>query len=82
MRTRSSGAEGAGAATFAKPGGKLVVGIGQVFEDINVLTAFGYRWGQLMAYAMYDTLVKYDSTGRAVPLLATKWSTPTNKTRS
>src|SRR5512132_2078211 len=35
--------EGAGAAIMApKPGGKLVVGIGQVFEDINVLTAFGY----------------------------------------
>ena len=32
-----------------------------------------------MAYAMYDTLVKYDNAGRAVPLLATKWSTPTNK---
>jgi peptide/nickel transport system substrate-binding protein len=73
-------AGGAGAAlTAPKPGGKLVVGIGQVFEDINVLTAFGYRWGQLMAYAMYDTLVKYDNAGRAVPLLATKWSTPTNK---
>ena len=38
----------AGAGLDPKPGGKLVVGIGQVFEDINVLTAFGYRWGQLM----------------------------------
>ena len=63
-----------------KPGGKLIVGIGQTFEDINVLTAFGYRWGQLMAYAMYDTLVKYDNQGKAVPLLATKWSTPNPKT--
>ena len=41
-----------------------------------MLTAFGYRWGQLMAYAMYDTLVKYDKNGRAVPLLAKSWSTP------
>ena len=71
----------AGAATVAaKPGGKLVVGIGQVFEDINVLTAFGYRWGQLMAYAMYDTLVKFDSAGRPKPLLATKWVSPNPKT--
>ena len=62
------------------PGGKLVVGIGQTFEDINVLTAFGYRWGQLMAYAMYDTLVKYDKNGRAVPLLAASWTTPDPKT--
>ena len=52
-------------AAAPKKGGKLVVGIGQVFEDINVLTAFGYRWGQLMAYSMYDTLVKYDNNGRA-----------------
>ena len=63
-----------------KPGGNLTVGIGQTFEDINVLTAFGYRWGQLMAYAMYDTLVKYDDQGKAVPLLAEKWSTPNPKT--
>ena len=63
-----------------KPGGDLIVGIGQTFEDINVLTAFGYRWGQLMAYAMYDTLVKFDNLGRAVPLLATKWTTPNPKT--
>jgi peptide/nickel transport system substrate-binding protein len=61
-------------------GGTLNVGIGQVFEDINVITAFGYRWGQLMAYAMYDTLVKYDSTGKALPLLATSWQTPDPKT--
>jgi peptide/nickel transport system substrate-binding protein len=74
-------AAGAGAAVTApKPGGSLVVGIGQTFEDINVLTAFGYRWGQLMAYAMYDTLVKFDNLGRAVPLLATKWTTPNPKT--
>jgi peptide/nickel transport system substrate-binding protein len=33
-----------------------------------------------MAYAMYDTLVKFDNAGRAVPLLATKWSTPDPKT--
>ena len=75
---------GTGAAGAAlkgpKPGGSLIVGIGQTFEDINVLTAFGYRWGQLMAYAMYDTLVKFDNSGRAVPLLATKWSTPDPKT--
>ena len=45
-------------------------GSARSFEDINVLTAFGYRWGQLMAYAMYDTLVKYDKNGKAVPLLA------------
>ena len=45
-----------------------------------MLTAFGYRWGQLMAYAMYDTLVKYDNDGRAVPLLATSWTTPDPKT--
>ena len=51
-----------------------------MFEDINVITAFGYRWGQLMAYAMYDTLVKYDSKGKAIPMLATKWETPTRKT--
>src|SRR5690349_3547078 len=71
----------AGAAVKApKPGGDLTVGIGQTFEDINVLTAFGYRWGQLMAYAMYDTLVKYDDKGQAVPLLAEKWSTPNPKT--
>ena len=63
-----------------KRGGELVVGIGQVFEDINVLTAFGYRWGQLMAYSMYDTLVKYDNKGRAVPLLATSWQTPNPRT--
>jgi peptide/nickel transport system substrate-binding protein len=63
-----------------KKGGSLNVGIGQVFEDINVLTAFGYRWGQLMAYSMYDTLVKYDNKGHAIPLLATKWETPNNKT--
>jgi peptide/nickel transport system substrate-binding protein len=61
-------------------GGTLNVGIGQVFEDINVITAIGYRWGQLMAYAMYDTLVKYDSTGKAIPLLATSWTTPDPKT--
>jgi peptide/nickel transport system substrate-binding protein len=74
-------ASAAGAATLApKPGGSLVVGIGQVFEDINVLTAFGYRWGQLMAYSMYDTLVKYDNLGRAIPLLATKWETPNPRT--
>ena len=74
-------ARGAGAAVLApKPGGKLVVGIGQSFEDINVLTAFGYRWGQLMAYAMYDTLVKYDKNGRAVPLLAKSWTAPDAKT--
>ena len=73
--------EDAGASLAApKPGGKLVVGIGQVFEDINVLTAFGYRWGQLMAYAMYDTLVKYDSKGRAVPLLATSSGASTAST--
>ncbi len=71
----------AGASVKApKPGGSLIVGIGQTFEDINVLTAFGYRWGQLMAYAMYDTLVKFDDSGRAVPLLATKWATPNPKT--
>jgi peptide/nickel transport system substrate-binding protein len=69
-----------GAVSAPKPGGKLTVGIGQSFEDINVLTAFGYRWGQLMAYAMYDTLVKYDKTGRAVPLLAKSWTTPDAKT--
>src|SRR5215468_402295 len=58
----------AGAAPAAPvKGGKLIVGIGQVFEDINVITAFGYRWGQLMAYAMYDTLVKFDSKGKAIP---------------
>src|SRR5436305_9456202 len=68
------------ATTAPKPGGDLIVGIGQTFEDINVLTAFGYRWGQLMAYAMYDTLVKYDDKGKAVPLLAEKWSTPNPKT--
>ena len=70
------------AAAFAagpKAGGTLNVGIGQVFEDINVLTAFGYRWGQLMAYSMYDTLVKFDSKGNAIPLLAAKWESPTNK---
>src|SRR5262245_5233615 len=77
---RAEGAAGAETVAAAKPGGKLVVGIGQVFEDINVLTAFGYRWGQLMAYAMYDTLVKYDNKGRAVPLLATKWQTPNPRT--
>lgn len=76
----ASSALGATAAERVKTGGQLIVGIGQTFEDINVLTAFGYRWGQLMAYAMYDTLVKYDNTGRAVPLLATKWETPNNKT--
>ena len=71
----------AGASVKApKPGGNLIVGIGQTFEDINVMTAFGYRWGQLMAYAMYDTLVKFDNSGRAVPLLATKWTTPDPKT--
>lgn len=68
----------AGAAA-PKRGGDLTVGIGQVFEDINVLTAFGYRWGQLIAYSLYDTLVKYDNGGRAVPLLATKWETPNPK---
>jgi peptide/nickel transport system substrate-binding protein len=73
------GAPLANAGPSAKRGGSLTVGIGQVFEDINVLTAFGYRWGQLMAYSMYDTLVKYDSKGRALPLLATKWETPSNK---
>jgi peptide/nickel transport system substrate-binding protein len=60
-------------------GGSLNIGIGQVFEDINVLTAFGYRWGQLMAFSLYDTLVKFDSKGNAIPLLATKWETPTSK---
>lgn len=74
IRAESAGA--AGEALTARAGGELVVGIGQVFEDINVLTAFGYRWGQLMAYAMYDTLVKYDRNGRAVPLLARSWTTP------
>jgi peptide/nickel transport system substrate-binding protein len=68
------------ASSAPKPGGDLIVGIGQTFEDINVLTAFGYRWGQLMAYAMYDTLVKFDNAGRAVPLLASKWETPNPKT--
>src|SRR3954451_5269324 len=68
------------AANAPKPGGDLIVGIGQTFEDINVLTAFGYRWGQLMAYAMYDTLVKFDNAVRAVPLLAAKWETPNPKT--
>jgi peptide/nickel transport system substrate-binding protein len=70
------------ASAFAAPvkGGTLNVGIGQVFEDINVITAIGYRWGQLMAYAMYDTLVKYDSTGKAIPLLATSWKTVDPKT--
>jgi peptide/nickel transport system substrate-binding protein len=67
-------------ASGAKNGGKLIVGIGQTFEDINVLTAFGYRWGQLMAYAMYDTLVKFDNLGRPVPLLAKSWTTPDPKT--
>jgi ABC-type transport system substrate-binding protein len=74
-------ATASGAVAAPKPGGKLVVGIGQVFEDINVLTAFGYRWGQLMAYAMYDTLVKYNvKTGKAIPLLARSWETPNAKT--
>ena len=73
---RAEGAAAAEEALTARAGGELVVGIGQVFEDINVLTAFGYRWGQLMAYAMYDTLVKYDRNGRAVPLLARSWTTP------
>ena len=71
---RAESAAAAEEALTARAGGKLVVGIGQVFEDINVLTAFGYRWGQLMAYAMYDTLVKYDRNGRAVPLLARSWT--------
>jgi peptide/nickel transport system substrate-binding protein len=71
----------AGAAVRApKPGGNLIVGIGQTFEDINVMTAFGYRWGQLMAYAMYDTLVKFDNAGKAVPLLAESWTSPNPKT--
>jgi len=71
----------AGAAVRApKPGGNLIVGIGQTFEDINVMTAFGYRWGQLMAYAMYDTLVRFDNAGKAVPLLAESWTTPDPKT--
>jgi peptide/nickel transport system substrate-binding protein len=75
------GSSVAGASVRApKPGGNLIVGIGQTFEDINVMTAFGYRWGQLMAYAMYDTLVKFDNAGRPVPLLATKWATPDPKT--
>ena len=73
---RAEGAAAAHEALSARAGGKLVVGIGQTFEDINVLTAFGYRWGQLMAYAMYDTLVKYDKNGKAVPLLARSWTTP------
>jgi peptide/nickel transport system substrate-binding protein len=77
---RAGPAAGAESALTVTKGGKLVVGIGQVFEDINVLTAFGYRWGQLMAYAMYDTLVKFDSAGRAKPLLATSWSSPNPKT--
>jgi peptide/nickel transport system substrate-binding protein len=77
---RAEAAAGAETAVGARAGGELVVGIGQVFEDINVLTAFGYRWGQLMAYAMYDTLVKYDNKGRAVPLLATRWQTPNPRT--
>ena len=47
MRCSGSRGDGRGASLAApKPGGKLVVGIGQVFEDINVLTAFGYRWGR------------------------------------
>ena len=66
-----AGASGLALPTFAQAapaapvkGGRLIVGIGQTFEDINVMTAFGYRWGQLMAYAMYDTLVKFDNAGR------------------
>lgn len=70
----------AGTATAAgKPGGTLKVGIGQVIEDINVLTATGYRWNQLVAYALYEQLVKIDSKGRVVPFLATsvKQTSPT-----
>ncbi len=74
------GVADAGAAEEGRRGGKLTVGIGQVFEDINVLTAFGYRWGQLMAYSMYDTLVKYDDRGRAIPLLAARIQTPNPRT--
>ena len=74
---RAESAAAAEEALTARAGGELVVGIGQVFEDINVLTAFGYRWGQLMAYAMYDTLVKYD-TQRPAPCPSSRrsWSTP------
>jgi peptide/nickel transport system substrate-binding protein len=52
------------------PGGTLTVGIGQVIEDVNVMTATGYRWAQLVSYALYDTLVKIGNDGSIIPLLA------------
>lgn len=80
-----SGASGAGTATAERAGtprrgGTLTVGIGQTFEDINVLTAAGYRWGQLLAFALYDTLVKYDDQGKPIPQIAERWETPNGRT--
>lgn len=70
----SEGAPAASNTGEPKKGGKLTVGIGQTFEDINALTAAGYRWGQLIAFAIYDTLVKFDDKGEAIPLLAESWT--------
>lgn len=66
------GAAPAAGATLAAPkrGGTLTVGVGQVIEDINPITAGLYRWLQLIALTVYEPLVKYNNAGQVVPVLA------------
>lgn len=54
-------------------GGTLVVGLGQVLEDINPLSGDFYRWLQVVMFTMYEPLVKYGEGGKIIPQLATSW---------
>lgn len=60
----------AGPLAAPKRGGTLTVGVGQVIEDINPISAGLYRWLQLIALTVYEPLVKYNNAGQVVPVLA------------
>ncbi len=64
----------------ATRGGKLTVGVGQVYQDVNPLTAAGYRWMRCVALGIYEPLLKYDDKGSPVPMLAESFRVASNGT--
>jgi peptide/nickel transport system substrate-binding protein len=63
-----------GAAGPPKRGGSLKVGIAQKIEDVNPWTDDFYRWTQMIAFTMYEPLIKFGNGGKLNPVLAESWS--------
>src|SRR5438067_6555425 len=73
-------AAGAGVWEQAKQGGTLTVGIGQVLEDIDPLSADFYRWLQLVALSMYESPIALGDDGKLIPKTASKIEQPNPQT--